>query len=505
MRKHFPFVVSVIVLIAFLSACQSKTNEDEGTTPTNQNHNNEEEAILSFSPEDEIIGLNKKWTGDLDGIVKRRRIRALVPYSLTSYFIDGAERRGIAYEALTFFEKELNEKLGKTGHVPHVRVIFVPMSRDKILPALIEGYGDLAVANLTITPQRLEEVDFSTPILKNVKEVVVTGPAAKGVRSFNDLAGKAVHVRPSSSYFEHLQGINDSLRQANQPTIQIVEADENFEDEEILEMVNAGLVPMTIVDEHKANFWEKVFDNIEVHRDIAIFSGGDIAWAVRKNNPKLKEAVNDFMRENKKGTLLGNIIYNRYLENTNYVKNTFTSEARQKFHYTRDHFIKYGEQYGIDWLLLAAQGYQESKLNQHLVSSAGAVGIMQIKPSTAKDPNVDIPDIHIMENNIHAGTKYLDFIHRKYFSDSSMDSLNARLFALASYNAGPAKIRKLRRQARRRGLDPNIWFDNVEILAAREIGREPVQYVSNIYKYYASYRSLDRFTQETGKEILEKQ
>ena len=334
---------------------------------------------------------------------------------------------------------------------------------------------------------------------------MVTGPAAAKVNSFDDLLGQTIHLRPSSSYYEHIIAINDSLSRIGRPTINIVEADENFEDEEILEMVNAGLVTMTIVDEHKANFWEKVFDNIEVHHDIAIFTGGDIAWAIRKDNPQLKKVVDEFMLENKKGTLLGNIIYNRYLENTNYVKNTFTSEARQKFHYTRDHFIKYGEQYGIDWLLLAAQGFQESKLNQHLVSSAGAVGIMQIKPSTAGDPNVNIPDIEIMENNIHAGTKYLDFLKKRYFSDSSLDPLNADLFSLASYNAGPDRIRKLRKQASRKGLDPDIWFDNVEIMAARDIGRETVQYVSNIYKYYSSYRSLYLFTQETGKDVLERQ
>lgn len=506
MKIHLFSLLTLLLVCLYVNACQPAASSNKNDAITNQSEEaSSEEEILTFSPEDEIIGLNEKWAGDLDGLIERRRIRALVPYSLTSYFIDGAERRGIAYEALSFFEKELNQKLGKGGQVPHVRVIFIPLSRDKILPALMEGYGDLAVANLTITPQRLEQVDFSNPILKNVKEVVVTGPAGPSIQSFEDLKGQTVHLRPSSSYYEHILAINDSLTLVGQPVIKIIEADENFEDEEILEMVNAGLVGMTIVDEHKADFWEKVFDNINVHHDIPVFTGGDIAWAMRKDSPQLKEMVNAFMRENKKGTLLGNIIYNRYLENTNYVKNTFTSEARQKFHYTRDHFIKYGEQYGIDWLLLAAQGYQESKLNQNLVSHAGAVGIMQVRPSTAKDPNVNIPDIHIMEHNIHAGTKYMDFIFKRYIRDQPMDTLNAQLFTLASYNAGPNKIRKLRRQAKRRGLDPNIWFDNVEIIAARDIGREPVQYVSNIYKYYSSYRSLHRFTQDTGKEVLEKQ
>ena len=495
-------------LLLLFVACQN-SNSDTPTEisdiPVGTPLQEDAEEILKFDPEDEVLGLNEKWTGDLEGMIERRRIRALVPYSLTSYFIDGAERRGIAYEALSFFEKELNEKLGTGGKVPKVRVIFMPLSRDKILPALMEGYGDLAVANLTITPQRLMQIDFSNPILKDSREIVVTGPASPPIKRLEDLQGQTLYLRASSSYHEHIIAINDSLEQIGEPLIKIAPVDENFEDEEILEMVNAGLIPMTIVDEHKANFWEKVFEKIELHRDIAIFSGGDIAWAMRKNNPKLKNMVNEFMRENKKGTLLGNIIYNRYLENTDYVRNTFTSEARQRFHYTRDHFMRYGEQYDIDWLLLAAQGYQESRLDQQVVSEAGAVGIMQIKPSTAGDPNIGIPEVHIMENNIHAGTKYLNFLGDRYFSDSDLDPLNEKLFALASYNAGPNRIRKLRKQASRVGLDPDVWFDNVEIIAAREIGRETVQYVSNIYKYYSSYRSLQLFANDTGKEVLQRQ
>ena len=166
---------ALLLLGLFFYSCQPSSNSNQNAVgssiiQSDSLNNDDDDEILPFEREDEIIGLDEKWTGDLDGIVERRRIRALVPYSLTSYFIDGAERRGTAYEALSFFEKKLNEKLGKGG-VPHVRVIFVPLSRDKILPALLEGHGDLAVANLTITPQRLEQIEFSTPILKKCKRI----------------------------------------------------------------------------------------------------------------------------------------------------------------------------------------------------------------------------------------------------------------------------------------------------------------------------------------------
>jgi membrane-bound lytic murein transglycosylase MltF len=146
--------------------------------------------------------------------------------------------------------------------------------------------------------------------------------------------------------------------------------------------------------------------------------------------------------------------------------------------------------YDFDWLGVAALAYQESRIDQSKRSHAGAVGVMQLLPSTAADRNVGIPNIEKIEDNIHAGVKYIRFIVDRYYAEEPMDRLNKRLFAFASYNAGPAKVARLRREARVMGLDPNVWFRNVEIVAAKRIGRETVQYVSNIYKYYIAYRLI---------------
>lgn len=453
-----------------------------------------------FHPLDEVLGLSEQWQGGLDGMIARRRIRALVPYSRDSYYIDGTERRGLAYEAMNLFEKYLKDRLGEEHHV---RIVFIPTTRDRLLPALLEGYGDIAVANLTITPQRQQIVSFSEPVLTGAREVVVTPKGIPPLTQMKELHGQTVHVRASSSFYEHLQGINDSLRQAGSPEIGIELVDEHLEDEDILEMVNAGMIPMAIMDEHRAGFWAQVLDSLQVHHRLAIFSGGEIAWAMRKDNPELKAVVDEFIRKNRKGTLIGNMLFNRYLKQTDYVRNAFSEEDRKRFKATRDYFIKYGRQYELDWLMLAAQGYQESRLNPNLVSPAGAVGIMQIKPSTARDPNVGIPDVRPMENNIHAGVKYLRFLIDEYFVHPDIDSLNAGLFAMAAYNAGPNRITRLQKEAAATGLDPTVWFDNVELLAARDIGGETVQYVSNIYKYYTSYRSLARYVELTGKPLFE--
>jgi membrane-bound lytic murein transglycosylase MltF len=283
--------------------------------------------------------------------------------------------------------------------------------------------------------------------------------------------------------------------------MKLVLADEIFEDEDLLEMVNAGLIPMIVMDSHKAQFWKQIFDNIAVHQGIAVRAGGEIAWAFRKNSPKLKAVVNDFVKGHKKGTMLGNILFKRYLQNTKYVKNSMSEKELKKYNSMVQLFKKYAGEYNFNSLMIAAQAYQESGLDNSRRSHAGAVGVMQLLPTTAADPNVSIANIEKLENNIHAGTKYLRFIIDRYYKDEPMDDVNKLLFAFASYNAGPARVRGLRKEAVAMGLDPNVWFRNVEIVAAKSIGRETVQYVSNIYKYYIAYQMV---VKQIDKKQLQK-
>lgn len=450
-------------------------------------------------PLEEALLQNEKWLGDFDEMAKKRVIRALVVYSKTFYFLDGAQQRGISYELLKEFEKFVNKKL-KTRTL-QVNVVFIPVRRDELIPALVGGLGDIAVANLTITPERQKLVDFSNPLLTDVKEPVITGPAAPTVTSVDDLAGKEIYVRQSSSYYESLVQLNESFKMAGKPQIELVLVEENLEDEDLLEMVNAGLIPMIVVDSHKAQFWEQIFDEIQVHSDIAVRTGGEIAWAFRKNSPKLKAVINEFVKGHKKGTLLGNILFKRYLRNTKYVKNSVSEEELKKLKEIVQYFQEYAGKYAFDYLIIAAQAYQESGLDQSKRSPAGAIGIMQVLPSTAADPNVNILNVEKLENNIHAGAKYLRFLVDQYYKDEPMDDVNKLLFAFASYNAGPGRVKGLRKKAAAIGLDPNVWFNNVEIAAAKVIGRETVQYVSNIYKYYIAYRLITAQIQEKEQII----
>ncbi|MBL0701005.1 MAG: lytic transglycosylase F, partial [Desulfosarcina sp.] len=440
-------------------------------------------ALADSASYKELAG--KKWIGDYQEMVERRVIRFLVPYSKTFYFFDGATPRGISHDIITQFEKELNEQL-KTKYLK-CHAVIIPTARENLLDYLTEGRGDVAVGNLTITEDRQRVVDFSDPFLTGVNEILVSGLNEPELKTSFDLSGKEVMVRKSSSYYESLNQLNGVLKGTGKKPVKIIVADDNLEDEDIMEMIEAGLVPSTIVDSHKAKFWGRIFKKIKLHEDIKLRSDGRIAWAIRKNSPQLKKVINGFVKTNKKGTLLGNILFNRYLKETKYITNSAQGEEMKRFQNMVVYFEKYGEKYDFDYLMLAALGYQESRLIQTTKSPVGAVGVMQLLPSTAKDKNVNIPDIKKLESNIHAGSKYLHFIENHYFNDPKLTRVNQQLLAIASYNAGPAKVARLRAEAEKMGLDPNVWFRNVEVVAAKRIGRETVQYVSNIFKYYIAY------------------
>ena len=440
---------------------------------------------LTIVPEEVM----KPWTGDLDGMIKRRVIRVLTVYSKTFYFLDKGTQRGATYDAFLLFEEDLNKKLAKEKkkHLK-VRVMFIPVARGDLLQALAVGKGDIAASNLTITVERQKLVDFASPVYPNVSELVVTGPASPGVSSVDDLAGREVFVRKSSSYYESLVALNQRFAADNRPVVIIKEAPETLEDEDLIEMVSAGLIPLIVVDKHKADFWKQIFPKIKVHDGVALRTGGDIAWAIRKGSPQLKVVLDDFVARHAKGTTAGNTILMRYLKNAKYVKDATSESERKKFLALVQYFQKYGDKYEVDWLLMGAQGYQESQLNQAARSKVGAIGVMQVMPATGKE--LGVGDITEAEANIHAGVKYMRWMIDQYYGKEPMTKLDKALFAFASYNAGAGRISQLRKEAAKRGLNPNVWFHNVELVAAEKIGVETVTYVANIYKYTIAYKLI---------------
>ena len=430
-----------------------------------------------------VVEVTKPWTGDLDGMVGRRLIRVLTTYSKTQYFIDRGAPRGTAYDQGRLLEDELNKTLG-SGHLK-VNVQFVPLSRDELIPALLEGKGDVVMADLTVTPERLQRVDFTEPWIAGVEEIVVTSPRGPVITTVDDLAGREVFVRESSSYYQSLSTLNARLTAEGKAPVRLIPAPEELEDEDLLEMASAGLVDILVVDNHKAWFWQRVWPSLKLYPTVALRKGGEIAWAIRKNSPQLRAALDRFMATNGLNSLTARMIFRRYLLNTQYVKGAAADAARDRFRALVVIFRKYGARYEMDWMLMAAQGYQESRLDHSARSHVGAIGVMQVMPATGEE--LKVGDIRKIEPNIHAGVKYMRSLVDRHYSKEPMDDLNRMLFGFAAYNAGPGRMRALRREAASRGLDPNVWFNNVERVASERIGRETVTYVSNIYKYYVSY------------------
>jgi membrane-bound lytic murein transglycosylase MltF len=457
------------------------------------------------TPLRQLAVTSKPWLGDFDQMLERRIIRVLVPYSRTLYYTDKGRERGMTAELVREWERYLGRKYAKQLGKRPLTVYIIPTTRDKLIPGVVAGLGDVAAGNITATEKRSEIVDFIAPTdLKDVNEIVVTGPKAPAIRAVDDLAGKTVHVRPATSYHESLVALNDRFRKERKPPVTVVPLPDALEDEDKLEMVNAGLLDVVIVDDWVAKIWAQILPDFTVVPEAAVRTGGRTGWVIRKGSPKLAAEAMDFYTKSAKKQGLISHAQAQALRRVKQIKNNTTDAELKRFQEMIALFRKYGERYNFDPLLLAAQGYQESRLNQNAKSPVGAVGVMQIMPATGAQ--LKVGNIHITESNIHAGAKYMDQLMTKYFLDATFAEDDRPLFAFASYNAGPGNISRMRKLATERGLDPNKWFNNVELVTAEKIGIETTTYVRNIYKYYVAYKlTLEQMEQQQKiKEQLRK-
>lgn len=435
--------------------------------------------------------LRAPFTGDFDEITKRGYLRVLVPFSRTFYFIDGGIQRGTTVDVMTEFGKFLVKRHGKSVRDGHI--VFLPTPRERLFSDLAAGHGDIAMGNITVTEDRRALVDFTDPLATGIAEVPVSGAGMAPLASAEALSGKTVHVRRSSSYFDSLTGLNARLAEAGRPGVEIVEVDDALEDEDLAEIVAAGGIDIIIMDTHKAVFWADVLKGLQVHDKAPLREGGEIAIALRKGTPKLAAELNAFVKTARKGTLIGNMILAKYLKDAEYLENLENPEHVLRQEEVGALFSRYGDAYRIDRLLVSAQSFQESRWDQSVRSKAGAVGLMQIKPSTAADPNIGIKGVaEDPDRNVEAGVKYLRFLADSYFEDLADDPVNQAFFALAAYNAGPSRFARLRKEAAGKGYDPDKWFGNVEWIVRARVSREPVRYVGNIYKYYVAFSENDR-------------
>jgi membrane-bound lytic murein transglycosylase MltF len=430
---------------------------------------------------------NKPWKGDFEQMLERRSIRVLIPHSRSLYYIDKGHERGITAELARDFEHYLNRKHAKRLGKRPLTVYIIATTRDKLLPDVAAGLGDIAAGNITATEKRREIVDFVVPDdSRPMRELIVTGPKSPQIASLDDLSGKTIHVRKATSYYESVLALNERLRKARKAPVRIVPLPDALEDEDKLEMLNAGLLEFVVVDDWKARMWSAALPNIRLREDLVMREGGRTGAAIRKGSPGLDAELRDFFVSflKKQGGIAARQA--KYFKRVRQIRDNTADEDMKRFEQTTKLFEIYGAKYGFDPLMLAAQGFQESRLRQEARGRSGAIGVMQIMPATGKA--LGVGDIKVLEPNIHGGAKYMDQLMTRYFPDAKFAEQERTLFAFASYNSGPGNVARMRKEAGARGLDPDKWFNNVEIVVAEKIGMETTAYVRNIFKYYVAYK-----------------
>jgi membrane-bound lytic murein transglycosylase MltF len=478
-----------LVTLSLLSSCSkekspetAKTNATDATAPTAP-----AQSAETSVPVDAPKVLQTPWKGDLDGIVKRRVVRVLVPFRRPEFFYMDGHPVGILQEAFQELERTLNAKY-KTGADNRIIVALLPTPADKLKERMVGGWGDVAAYGISITEQNKALVDFTVPTITGLKIIAVTGPGAPELKSVDALSGKDVWINPATRQKQDLESLNARLKSEGKAPVAIKEVDAVLEPADVMEMVNAGTYPIALMQSQEAQFWSQVFENAKPRPDLAVAEDVSLGWAIQKGTPQWKAFLDDFVTTHGAGTSFGNTVLRRYLKDVKYVKNARDPAELRKFDTTAPYFKKYAADYQFDYLLLVAQGYQESGLDQSVKSKVGAVGIMQVMPKTVASAPVKIPNVSTADANIHAGVRLLHYLVNDYFNEPDLDKMNRTLFAIAAYNAGPAKIARCRQVAKDMGYDPNQWFQNVEVATAKIVGRETTQYVANIYKYYIAYR-----------------
>ena len=470
---------AVLVGLMVLLTSEALTRAQASPPPVTTNAATDEERELDVRA--------KPWLGDFDAMVERRVVRFLVPYSRSLYFVDHGIERGVTAELARDFERWINAKYTRQLGKRPVTVFLIVTPRDVMLQRLNEGRGDIIAGNLTVTDERLKVLDFVAPKDRTpIRELIVTGPSAPKLKSLDDLAGRNVYARAGTPTYDSLVALDTRLRDAGKSGLNILPVPEALGDEDALELVNAGALDFYVVDDWIARLWAQVLPRLVVRDDLVLRDGDFTGWAFRKNSPQLQAAIETFYvgEVKKKGGIDARVA--RFHKRFKQIANNKGRAEVKRFEQAIEFFRRYGDRYDFDPLMLAAQGFQESRLDQGARSPVGAIGVMQVMPATGAE--LGVGNIQVTEPNIHAGAKYLDLLMDRYFGDAHFTQQDRALFAFAAYNAGPGNISRMRKLAQKRGLDPDKWFGNVELVVADKIGFETTTYVRNIYKYYAAYR-----------------
>ena len=419
-------------------------------------------------------------------MIGRGEIRLAVPYDRTIYVNDKGTPRGLAVEVSKGLSRWINTKYSTQLKGKSISIKLVPTIAPDLLNSLSSGRADIAIGDIGL----YEPIPNSHKFIANhahrvQQEILVTGPSSPPLQKIADLSGQTVYGSRNTNFQKTLSELNKELKRDGKSPVNLASPLGDLDDEDLLEMLNSGLISYVIVGDWKFKLWQSIYKNLTMHEDLSVQDSGWVGWVVRSTNPDLNDDLKGFYESDdfeKSLTAFRQADYKQHLKG---LKDPIDKNLWIRFESMRPLFNRFGAQYKLNPLVIASLGFQETLLNQSAVSAVGAIGVMQLMPSTGV--SLGVGDIHLLEPNIHAGADYMNQLINKYFQDVEFEGINRSLFAVASYNIGPNNVAKARDRAKELGFDPNRWFGNVEFIATEHMGYEPMIYVRNVYKYYISY------------------
>ncbi|MEO4046611.1 transglycosylase SLT domain-containing protein [Pseudomonas sp. CAU 1711] len=430
---------------------------------------------------------------DLAQIRKSGELRVLINQSRNSSGEVRGQAIGVEYRRLRAFEQYLNRN---AAGARELRLKMIPRPKDQLLAALQRGDGDLVAPGELLSAHPGQSISASAAIRRDVPLVVVGNVRNRHYRRLEDMAGRSLVLPLGSVGAEALLPLNRRLGERGRPPIVVEWADPSLAVEDVLEMVQAGIYPWTAVELPIAERWLKVMPRLRIERHLVVSQERDLSWFVRRDSPMLRASVDRFLA-GYRAPADQDAAFQRVYRRSYKVRNPLAGGAdRQRLERVRSVLQKHGEQQDLDWLQLAAVAYKESTLNPAARGASGATGLMQITPAAAR--SVGVGNIQALDNNVLAAARYMARIRREFFPSRQIAEAERMAFVLAAYNMGPQRVQGLRAEARRRGLDPNRWFFQVERVAMERMGLGVVSYVNSVNKYYLAY-DRERFLLEPQK------
>ncbi|MEL7559754.1 transglycosylase SLT domain-containing protein [Stutzerimonas chloritidismutans] len=429
---------------------------------------------------------------DLADIRRSGVLRVLVNQSRNSSGEVKGEAIGVEYVRLRAFEQHLNR--GSKG--PPITLKIIPKAKDQLLGALQRGEGDLVAPGEILAQGTIRRLSRSRSLIGPVPMVLVSRQGGPHYHSFDQLSGRSLALSAGSAAGSALDRLNRTLMQAGRAPIAVEWVDPTLAVEDVLDMVQAGVYPATVVEQPIAERWVKVLPKLRIESTLTLGAPADMHWFVQKDAGMLRASIDRFLQtynapDNQDAAFVR--VYRRLYR----VQYPLDRVGRQRLEKVRPTLQRHAQGQEIDWLNLAALAFKESTLNPSARGASGATGLMQVTPATAR--SMGVQDIGQLDNNVLASAKYLASIRKSFFSSPRLNERERMAFVLAAYNLGPQRVQSLRAEARRRGLNPDQWFFQVERVAMSTMGMGVVSYVNAVNKYYLAY-TRERYLLEGGPQ-----